>query len=126
MSDSLISVLSKLLDHFLEAIALRGELASIELEREKQRLLTQFVWGMLAFLFGGLACLFISAAAVVIFWDSYRVEAVLTVSAFHAFAFIIAVVKIKYTSKNRAKPLQETFRVLKDDFTCVFRQKLDT
>ncbi|MES2325121.1 MAG: phage holin family protein [Pseudomonadota bacterium] len=53
----------------------RLELAAVEIEEESQRLLAYLMLGMLSLLLFGIALLLVALVIVLVFWDSYRIEA---------------------------------------------------
>lgn len=83
---TLRGALARLADALLGLARTRLELATVEYTEERRRVTTQ-----LALLLGGVGCvlfalLFAAAAVVVVFWESYRIAAVIGVALFFAVA----------------------------------------
>ena len=71
----LFSSLRRLLGTALETVQVRLALLSNEIEQEKLRLFDGLLWAGLALLLLGLGALLLAAFVVVLFWDSYRLQA---------------------------------------------------
>lgn len=67
--------LRRLLDTALKTAQVRLALVGNELEQEKLRLFDGLLWAGLALLFLGLGTLLLAAFVVIVFWDSYRLQA---------------------------------------------------
>ncbi|MCZ8252345.1 MAG: phage holin family protein [Hylemonella sp.] len=65
----------RLLDTVLASVQNRLALLSNEIEQEKLRLFDGLLWAGLALLLLGLGALLLAAFVVVLFWDSYRLQA---------------------------------------------------
>ncbi|VVE44997.1 membrane protein [Pandoraea horticolens] len=67
--------LRRLAGALLEILQSRIELIGIELTEEKERLMGVAFLGLAAMLFGVLALVSLAALVIVIFWDTYRLQA---------------------------------------------------
>ncbi|VVD82225.1 phage holin family protein [Pandoraea anhela] len=67
--------LRRLAGALLEIVQSRIELIGIELTEEKERLMGVAFLGLAAMLFGVLALVALTALVIVIFWDTYRLQA---------------------------------------------------
>lgn len=67
--------LRRLLDTLLRTVQVRLALIGNELEGEKLRLFDGLVWAGLALLSLGMGALMLAAFVVILFWDSYRMQA---------------------------------------------------
>lgn len=71
----LFAALRQLLATALDMAQVRLALLSTELEQEKLRLFDAVLWAGLALLLLGLGTLLLCAFVVLLFWDSYRLQA---------------------------------------------------
>ncbi len=71
----LFATLRQLLDTALASLQVRLALLSNEIEQEKLRLFDGLLWAGLALMLLALGTLFLAAFVVVLFWDSYRLQA---------------------------------------------------
>lgn len=71
----LFASLRQLLATVLESAQVRLALISNEIEQEKLRLFDGLLWAGLALLLLGMGALLLVAFVVVLFWDSYRLQA---------------------------------------------------
>lgn len=67
--------LRRLLDTLLRTVQVRLALIGNELEQEKLRLFDGLVWAGLALLSLGMGALLLAAFVVILFWDTYRLQA---------------------------------------------------
>lgn len=74
-SQGLFASLRQLLGTVLASAQNRLALLSNEIEQEKLRLFDGLLWAGLALLLLGLGALLLAAFIVVLFWDSYRLQA---------------------------------------------------
>ncbi|MFN4361111.1 MAG: phage holin family protein [Hylemonella sp.] len=74
-SQGLFASLRQLLGTVLASAQNRLALISNEIEQEKLRLFDGLLWAGLALLLLGLGALLLAAFIVVLFWDSYRLQA---------------------------------------------------
>lgn len=71
----LFASLRRLLGTALETVQVRLALLSNEIEQEKLRLFDGLLWAGLALMLLGLGTMLLAAFIVVLFWDSYRLQA---------------------------------------------------
>jgi uncharacterized membrane protein YqjE len=74
-SQGLFASMRQLLGTLVESAQVRITLISNEIEQEKLRLFDGLLWAGLALLLLGLGALLLAAFIVVLFWDSYRLQA---------------------------------------------------
>ncbi|MFP5392206.1 MAG: phage holin family protein [Gammaproteobacteria bacterium] len=80
----------------------RLELAAVELEEESRRVLGYAALGLLALFLAGLTLVFIALFIVILFWDSYRLEAVGGLVLVFGAASVVLGLKVK--NSLAAKP----------------------
>lgn len=71
----LAASLRRLVSSALELAQLRLELLGTELEQQKLRIASALFWGVLALLLFGLTLVLLVALVLMLFWDSYRLQA---------------------------------------------------
>ena len=93
----LFASLRQLLGTTLATVQLRLALLSNEIEQEKLRLFDGLLWAGLALLLLGLGALLLCAFVVVLFWDSYRLQAlgVLALLFLGAGAWLLSVARAR-------------------------------
>lgn len=91
------------------------ELLGIEFQEEKTRTLRLFLLGGISLILGLLVLVGLSAALVIFFWDSYRITAILVLSAIYAVAMVICVSRALKLAKACATPFQATIEELTRD-----------
>ena len=80
----LLGSLRTLATTFIEVIATRLEILTVELHEERLRLTKILLWATLMLFFAGLVVVFLSLLVVVVNWDEHRVAALVGVVIFHA------------------------------------------
>ena len=103
----------------LSMIQTRLELAAIEIEEESQRLLGYFVLVLLALVLFGIAMLLVSLAIVLVFWDSYRIQAALGLAALFGAAAALVGVKLRASFAARPRLLAATVGELNKDINFI-------
>lgn len=93
----------------------RLELAAVEMEEQSLRLLAYLSLGLLALVCMSAALLLVGFFIIVLFWDSYRLEAIaMVILAFIAIACAIAV-GVRNSFRSRPKMLSFTLAELSKD-----------
>lgn len=80
----------------------RLALAAVEVEEESQRLLGYLLQALLALFLFGIAIVLVALFVIIVFWDSYRIQAVLGMAAL--FAVVGAVLAARVKAAIAAKP----------------------
>jgi uncharacterized membrane protein YqjE len=94
----------------------RLELAAVEMEEESLRFVAYLALGMLAMLCLSIAIVLLAFFVIVLFWDDYRIAAILGVAA--AFALVAVGIGLGVRTSFRSKPklLSFTMGELAKDF----------
>jgi uncharacterized membrane protein YqjE len=103
----------------LSMVQTRLELAAIEIEEESQRLLGYFVLVLLALVLFGIAMLLVSLAIVLMFWDSYRIQAALLLALLFGVAAAVAGLKLRASVAARPRLLAATVGELNKDINFI-------
>jgi uncharacterized membrane protein YqjE len=99
----------------LDMLQTRLELAAVEIEEESRRLLGYFVLALLALILFGLAMLLVSLAIILVFWDSYRLEAAIGLAALFGVAAGMIGLKLRSDFSSRPRLLAATVGELNKD-----------
>jgi uncharacterized membrane protein YqjE len=103
---------------FLETLLAIGhnrlELAAIELQEEKERVVATLIWAALLIFFGFMTFVAIMLTAVLLFWEN-RVAVAGGFTAFFLIGALIAFSCMKRKLKNPPVPFAETIAQLKKD-----------
>ena len=79
----------------LSMVQTRLELAAIEMEEESRRLLGYFALVLLSLVLFGVAMLLVSLTIILVFWDTYRVQAALGLAMLFGAAAFMAGMKLR-------------------------------
>lgn len=118
----LLGSLRGLADGLLGSVHDRVELFSVELQEEKQRFIQTLVWAAAVFLLGLLALVFGSVALVLLFWDTARVAAIVSITSAYVLGMIVAAVGFRNFIKRQPRPFDATLRALKEDKQCLHEE----
>ena len=103
----------------LSMVQTRLELAAIEIEEESQRLLGYFALVLLSLVLFGVAMLLVSLAIVLMFWDSYRIQAALLLALLFGAAAAVAGLKLRASFAARPRLLAATVGELNKDINFI-------
>jgi|CXWL01.2.fsa_nt_gi uncharacterized membrane protein YqjE len=96
-------------------IETRLELAALEVEEESQRVLGYFMLALLSLILFGIAMVLVSLTIIMVFWDSYRLEAALALAALFGVAGTLVMLKLKTAFATRPRMLASTVAELNKD-----------
>jgi uncharacterized membrane protein YqjE len=97
----------------------RLELAALELEEETQRLLGYLVLALASLLLFGIAMLMVAVLVIVLFWDSYRIEAVLAMLVLFGVGSAAAALMLRSRFQRRTPLLAGTLAELNKDINVI-------
>lgn len=109
----------------LDMLQTRLELASVEIEEESRRLLGYFVLALLSLILFGLAMLLVSLAIILVFWDSYRLEAAIGLAALFGVASGLIGLKLRADFSSRPRFLAATVGELNKDINFIRNAGVD-
>lgn len=118
----LLGSLRGLADGLLGSVHDRVELLSVELQEEKQRFIQTLFWAAAVFLLGLLALVFGSLAVLIVFWDTARVAAIVSVTSVYLVGMIASAVGFRNFLKRQPRPFDATLRALKEDKQCLHEE----
>ncbi len=91
------------------------ELLGIEFQEEKARTVRLFLLAGVSLILGLLVLIGLSAALVIVFWDSHRITAILVLCAIYAVGMAICIGRALKLAKACASPFQATIEELTRD-----------
>lgn len=97
----------------------RLELAAVEVQEELQRFLGYVVLALASLILFGIALLLVVLLVVVIFWDSYRLEAIGALAALFGLAGAMVALQVKRSLAARPRLLEATVAELNKDVNFV-------
>jgi uncharacterized membrane protein YqjE len=103
----------------LAMLQTRLELAAVELEEESQRLLGYVLLSLLALFLGGIAIVLVALLVIVLFWDSYRIQAVLGLAVLFGGSGIALGLKVRASFGAKPRLLGATLCELNKDINYV-------
>lgn len=99
----------------LAMVETRLELAALEIEEETQRLIGYFMLALLALILFGIAMVLVSLAIILVFWETYRLQAALGLAALFAIGATVIGMKLKTAFATRPRMLASTVAELNKD-----------
>lgn len=99
----------------LAMVETRLELAALEIEEESQRLLGYFMLALLSLILFGIAMVLVSLTIILVFWDTYRLQASLALAALFGVAGTLIMLKLKAAFAARPRMLASTVAELNKD-----------
>lgn len=111
----MIGALGRLGTTLVAMVRTRLELAAVEMEEEGQRLVGYLVMALLALFLFGVAVVLVALFVIIVFWDSYRIQAVLGMAALFALAAAAIGLKVRAGFANKPPLLSATLAELDKD-----------
>jgi uncharacterized membrane protein YqjE len=93
----------------------RLELAAVEVQEEARRLLGYLAWTLLAVFLVAAAFMLAALFVILLFWDSYRLQAVAGMSILFALAGAVIVMKVHASFDAKPAMLSATLAELRND-----------
>jgi uncharacterized membrane protein YqjE len=103
----------------LAMLQTRLELAAVEIEEESRRLLGYFVLALLSLILFGLAMLLVALAIILVFWDSYRLEAAIGLALLFGAGAAGIGLKLRADFSSRPRLLAATVGELNKDINFI-------
>ncbi|MGZ3183545.1 MAG: phage holin family protein [Telluria sp.] len=97
----------------------RLELAVVEVEEESQRFLRYLIMALFALFLAGIAVIMVALFVVLLFWDSYRLQAVLAMAALFLAGAGVLAGRVKREMQSKPPLLGSTLAELRKDIDCV-------
>ncbi len=99
----------------LSMLQTRMELAAVELEEESQRFLGYLVMALLSLFLFGLAIVMATLFIVIVFWDSYRLQAVGALAVLFVAGGALVALKVKASIQAKPRLMQASVAELSKD-----------
>lgn len=115
----LVSSLRLLGDNLLAGVQERVELASLEVQEEKFRLIQTFVWISGAIFAVAMALAFASLTLVYLFWESARLIVLGGLTMAYAVGAVAIVVAFRRYLARQPRPFSATADELRQDRACI-------
>lgn len=93
----------------------RLELATVEVQEEARRLLGYFAWTLLAVFLVAAAVMLVALFVILLFWDSYRLQAVAGMAILFALAGTVIAMKVRASFDAKPAMLSATLGELRKD-----------
>ncbi len=97
----------------------RLELVAVEVEEESLRLMTYLMLSLLALFLFGIAIVMVAMFVVILFWDTYRLQAVLGMAVLFAGAGALLALKVRAAMAAKPRLLAHTIAELQKDIEFV-------
>jgi uncharacterized membrane protein YqjE len=97
----------------------RLELAVVEVEEESQRFLRYLIMALFALFLAGIAVIMVALFVVLLFWDSYRLQAVLAMAVLFLAGAGVLAGRVKREMQGKPPLLGSTLAELRKDIDCV-------
>lgn len=115
----LLGSIRGLADGLVGSVHDRLELAAIELQEEKHRLVQIAMWLSALVVLGLLALIFGSFALLVVFWDTARVTVAVSLAGGYIVALLVTVLAFRRYLQRQPKPFAGTLGELQEDRACI-------
>lgn len=112
---AIIETMGRIGGTLVAMVQTRLALAAVEIEEEADRLLGYFVLALLSLILFGMAMLLVAITIIMVFWDSYRLEAAVAMAAAFGIASAVVAVKLKSGFASRPRMLAATLAELNKD-----------
>jgi uncharacterized membrane protein YqjE len=99
----------------LAMVQTRMELASVEMEEQSQRYLGYLLMSLLALFLFGIAIVLVALLVIILFWDTYRIAAVLGMAGVFALAAVVIGLKVRSGFASQPALLSATMAELQKD-----------
>ena len=100
-------------------VGTRLELAAVEFQEDARRLLGYLAWSLLAAFLAGGAILLVALFVILLFWDSYRLQAVAGMAALLGLGGALIVMKVRSGLNAQAPLFAATLAELRADIAYV-------
>jgi uncharacterized membrane protein YqjE len=90
-------------------------LIAVEVEEEMSRFSSYLLWSLVALFFGGMAVLLAVLLIVALFWDTHRIEVLVTLIALFAASAMILAWRLSKALKNKPRLLAYSLNELSKD-----------
>jgi uncharacterized membrane protein YqjE len=114
-SSGLLGSIERLVTTFIEVVQTRIELASSELEEERERLQEIVMLGLFAAFLIGLGVVLLTVVIVLIFWDTHRMAVLGGFAAFYLVVGAIVALRVWYISRTKSRLFSATLAELEKD-----------
>ncbi|MFZ3282014.1 phage holin family protein [Pseudomonas sp.] len=91
------------------------ELFGIELQEQKSRTVSLLLFAGLALVFALLLLVGLSTLVMIVFWDTYRLAAIIGLCVFYTLASIFCAVRLKAAIFDESSPFHGTLQELAND-----------
>jgi uncharacterized membrane protein YqjE len=100
-------------------VGTRLELAAVEFQEDARRLLGYAAWTLLAVFLAAGACMLAALFVIVIFWDSYRLQAVAAMAILFGLAGTVILMKVRAGLNSQAPLFSATLAELRHDVDAI-------
>ena len=112
---AILAAAGRIVSTLVEMVGTRLELAAVEFQEDARRLLGYLAWSLLAVFLAAGAAMLVALFVIVLFWDSYRLQAVAGMAAVLGMAALLIVGRVRSGLKAQATPLAATLAELRKD-----------
>ena len=100
---------------FLGLLHSHVELFGIELQEQKSRTLSLFLFAGLALVFALLLLVGLSALVLILLWDTYRLAGIIGLCVFYSLAALLCALRLKAAIFDESSPFNATLEELAND-----------
>ena len=105
----------RLFGSFFSILQTRLELIGIELAEEKDRLLAVLFLGLAAMMLATMALIALTALIAIAFWDTYRWQALATITLVYAVAALVCALRARASLRNAPEVFAATLNEFEKD-----------
>ncbi|HUR59969.1 MAG TPA: phage holin family protein [Opitutaceae bacterium] len=118
----LLGSLRSFADGLVGSVHDRLELLGVELQEEKLRLIQILMWVGAVVILALMAIVFASIAVLVMFWETARIAAALSLAGLYTAGLVGVVLAFRKYLARQPKPFAGTLAELRGDRTCIREQ----
>ena len=112
---ALFAAAGRIASTLVAMVGTRLELAAVEFQEDARRLLAHLAWTLVAVFLALGACMLAALFVIVIFWDSYRLQAVGGMAVLFGAAAALILLKVRANMNTEAPLLSSTLAELRND-----------
>jgi uncharacterized membrane protein YqjE len=112
---ALLAAAGRIASTLVAMIGTRLELAAVEFQEDARRLLGYLAWSLLAVFLAAGAVMLVALFVILLFWDSYRLQAVAGMAVLFGLAGAVILMKVRAGLNAQAPLFSATLAELRND-----------
>lgn len=122
VSPGLRGLLQAIVGNLMAIARSRLELAAVELQEEKHRLIQMLIWASAAIFSGFMAFILVNITVVYLFWETARLTVLIVLTLFYTGMLAAIALGFRHYIRRQSLPFSETIEEFQKDREC-FRKR---